>query len=1058
MSTAGDEVRCDNCQEVLPGKARFCLECGAPVTAKAETEARKTVTLLFCDVSGSTALGEELDPEAYRGIMSRYFEVARTAVERHGGTVEKFVGDAVLAVFGVPELREDDALRAVRAAAELSEALRDLSEELTRTVGASLEVRTGVNTGAVVTGAARAGGSFATGDAVNTAARLEQAAAPGEVLIGASTWSLVRDAVEVEAVPPLTVKGKADPLPAYRLLRMLDVDQGRTRRLHAELVGRDREIRALDDAFAGTVEGRRSHLVTVLGSAGVGKTRLVAQFLDGLGADTTVLNGRCVSYGQGITFFPVVQLLREAAALTGAETQEETTQALLAVMSGHPDAKPVADWLLPLLGRGGEPGSAEETFWAVRSMLEHLAGLRPLVVTLDDLHWAEPTLLDMVERLREELRDLPLLLVCKSRPELLEERPGWGGGALNSTTFLLEPLTGRHTAALLAGLLGSGVPDEVVAAVDGWAGGNPLFVEEVATHLIEERVLLRTPAGWEVSWDLADVSVPPTVTALLTARLDRLPRSERSLLERTSVIGLEFGADEALALSEGAADVTELLGSLGRRDLLRRCRAKGSDTWAFRHILVREAAYESLPKAVRAELHEQFADRLDAGGANAGGETHAFVGHHLEQAVHYRRSLSTWADGEVELAARAARALARAAGHARDIDDLTAADTLLQRAIAIAPAENAGQRELLWRLAQVQNDQGRMADALQTLDQVSALLDDTAGELERAALLAQLLTMRSNVAEVVDPAEIRTAAAAAAELARTDGDLSRLGQALECGYTAAMMQAQWGEVERLAREVLAVAPVHDRRTARLQLLGAQFWGERPYPEGLATVVEIRLQPGQSERDDVMNRSVEAAFRAGLGELVRARELHEEAEQQTAPTDPFVRFITAFTFLQVYIADGDHPRAQRLLRGGCEASRESGYFAILSTLAVWRCALLLEHGDPDDEAGAVLEEAARHTSAYDAMSVSLVATCRAVLASRAGDHERAQAEMTASLAAVDSTDQLVQRADARRWLSEVARRGDDVDGERRLLLEALDLYRRKGHVPLTSLTERKLAEL
>ena len=334
---AAEDTLCTVCGERLPVSARFCPACGSPLVAVAEVEIRKTVTLLFCDVAGSTALGEQLDPEALRGVMSRYFAVARGAVQRHGGTMEKFVGDAVLAVFGIPEVREDDALRAIRAAAELRDSLAALSAELMGSMGIELAVRTGVNTGSVVAGSAREGGSFATGDAVNTAARLEQAAAPGEVLIGALTWWLVRDAVEVEAVAPLVAKGKAEPLPAYRLVQVLDSERGRNRRPDATLVGRERESRALTEALARTRKDGRAQLVTVLGPAGMGKTRLVEHFLAGLGKDVRVLRGRCVSYGSGITFWPMVQVLRQAAGLIGEETREATEKALLALMDAAPD-------------------------------------------------------------------------------------------------------------------------------------------------------------------------------------------------------------------------------------------------------------------------------------------------------------------------------------------------------------------------------------------------------------------------------------------------------------------------------------------------------------------------------------------------------------------------------------------------------------------------------------------------------------------------------------------------------------------------------------------------
>ena len=436
-----DFLACAACGAELPSTVRFCFECGAPVPAAAERETRRTVTLLFTDVTGSTAMGEQLDPEAFRGVLGRYFAVARTAIECHGGTVEKFVGDAVLAVFGVPELHEDDALRAVRAADELNDAVTVLSEELLSELGVRLAIRTGVNTGSVVTGSARAGGSFATGDAVNTAARLEQAAGDGEVLLGASTYALVRDAVEVESVAEVRAKGKAEPVPAFRLRRVLDALHGRRRRADVPLVGRTQENRALDDVLERTVTSGHSHLMTVLGPPGIGKSRLVSEFLLRVGDRAAVAQGRCVSYGQGITYWPLVQALRDALSLSGTESEEVTRQALEQALGAVQDRDRVVDGLLPLLSRTGVPGTDDQTVWSVRRLLEELATRRPLVLCVDDLHWAEPNLLDLLERVREEVSDLPLLLLCQARPELLEQRPDWGSGAMNAVIFGLEPLS-----------------------------------------------------------------------------------------------------------------------------------------------------------------------------------------------------------------------------------------------------------------------------------------------------------------------------------------------------------------------------------------------------------------------------------------------------------------------------------------------------------------------------------------------------------------------------------------------------------------------------------------
>ncbi|MGH3110195.1 MAG: AAA family ATPase, partial [Gaiellaceae bacterium] len=376
---------CTACGRESAGGFAFCPYCGAQLSTPAPArELRKTVTVLFCDVAGSTSLGESVDPEALRALLHRYFERIKTIVERHGGTVEKFVGDAVMAVFGVPVVHEDDALRAVRAANEILEALPELG----------VQARIGVNTGEVVTGTEE---RLATGDAVNVAARLEKAAAPGTVLLGAETERLVRGAVDVARVPPLELKGKSDPVPAYELLAVGDAAP---RRLYRPLVGRERELRSLREAFVRAVHDRSCQLFTVLGTAGVGKSRLAAEFLDGI--DAQVLRGRCLSYGEGITYGPVIELVKQM----GTPGEEDA--------AGAP--------LRSLLGESDAATSADEIAWAFRKLLEQQARERPVVCVFDDLHWGEEKLLDLVEHVAELAREAPVLLLCMARPELLDRR------------------------------------------------------------------------------------------------------------------------------------------------------------------------------------------------------------------------------------------------------------------------------------------------------------------------------------------------------------------------------------------------------------------------------------------------------------------------------------------------------------------------------------------------------------------------------------------------------------------------------------------------------------
>ncbi len=480
---------CAKCGRESEGDFAFCPHCGAELTKTARSrEQRKTVTVLFCDVTGSTALAESTDPEALRAVLACYFERMKAIVESHGGTVEKFIGDAVMAVFGVPTVHEDDALRAVRAAVEMRDALPELG----------VEARIGVNTGEVVTGTQE---RLATGDAVNVAARLEQAAQPGEILLGEETLALVRYVVEAGPAELLELKGKTAPVAAFRLF---GVTGEAARRHEAPLVGRRRELDRLRDAFEQGVVDRSCQLFTILGTAGVGKSRLAFEFLERV--EGRVVRGRCLSYGEGITYWPVVEVLKQ-----------------LDVLPSDPAA---AASLRALLRESEEGTSAEEIAWGFRKLLEEQAHEKALVCVFDDIHWGEETFLDLIEHVADLSRDAPLLLLCLARPELLDRRPGWGGGKLNATTLLLEPLSAEEMNLLVDEL--GGVDEELRAKILTTADGNPLFLEEMIA-------LVRASRN-------GDIAVPPTIQALLAARLDQLDPSERHVLERGAIEGRVFGA------------------------------------------------------------------------------------------------------------------------------------------------------------------------------------------------------------------------------------------------------------------------------------------------------------------------------------------------------------------------------------------------------------------------------------------------------------------------------------------------------------------------------------
>ena len=574
---------------------------------------RKVVTVLFCDVVGSTALGESVDPEALQGLLARYFERMKGIVESHGGSVEKFIGDAVMAVFGVPVLHEDDALRACRAAVEMRDALPELG----------VEGRIGVNTGEVLTGTEE---RLATGDAVNVAARLEQAAEAGEVLLGAQTLRLVAAAVEVGEERLLELKGKSEPVAAHPLLAVQEAPE----RSHASrFIGRERELAKLVDAWERALAGPGCQLVTVVGDAGVGKSRLVAEALDSF--DARVVRGRCLPYGEGITYWPVIEVVKQLAALPSDPA------AAVAVRS--------------LLGESDQGTSADQIAWAFRKLLVEQA---PLVVVFDDIQWGEETFLDLVEAAALLTGDAPILLLCMARPELLERHPAWPG------TLRLEPLSDDEADQLIR----EEVTGELHERIAHAAGGNPLFISEMLAMAREQE----------------DVEVPPTLKALLAARLDRLDESERRVLERGSIEGELFHRGGVQALAPEETQVTARLTALVRRELVRPDRAQlsGDDGFRFRHLLIRDAAYDSLPKSVRAELHERFADWLVSHTELV--ELDEIVGYHLEQAVGYRRELGKPVE---ELAERAAERLAASGRRALWREDRRAARVLFERALEL---------------------------------------------------------------------------------------------------------------------------------------------------------------------------------------------------------------------------------------------------------------------------------------------------------------------------------------------------------------------------------------
>ncbi|MFZ0179381.1 MAG: adenylate/guanylate cyclase domain-containing protein [Candidatus Dormiibacterota bacterium] len=930
---------CANCGRENPADAGFCNGCGSPLTtAHAPRAQRKTVTVLFCDVTGSTAMGERLDPESLRQVMRRYFDAARKVIEQHGGTVEKFIGDAVMAVFGVPVLHEDDALRAVRAAVGLRDALADLNSELARDYGTTVTVRTGVNTGPVVTGTEE---RLATGDAVNVAARLEQAAAPGEIVIGPETWRLVRDAVTVEPLAPLELKGKSEPVPAYRLLHIGVDALGTSPRVETPMVGRGTPLRMLRDAFANVIDGRSCSLFTVLGAAGVGKSRLTAEFLRSV--DATVLRGRCLSYGEGITYWPVITIVRQLLAASDGSAAAELME-----RDGNVSAA-----IRTLLGEQIAAISSTEIAWAVRKLLECAADSNPLVVVFDDVHWGEPTLFDLIEHIGDLSRGTPILVLCLGRPELLDRRPGWGGGKLNATTVLLEPLNADETEALIDELLpaaGSFDP-QLRVRIRTTAAGNPLFLEEIVAMVRES--------------SSHDVIVPPTIKALLAARFDQLRPEERGVLERGSVEGQSFHRGAVEVMGPDARDVGGQLMTLVRKDLLRPDRPvfAGEDAFAFRHLLIRDAAYDSLPKANRAELHASFAGWLQQRGRDLE-ELDEIAGYHLEQAFRYRTELGP-ADEQARALGRAAAIHLEAAGRrALDRGDTTAAVNLLERAEVLRPVHTidvALEESLIQGLAM----SGRLNEAVarsETAADALAASGDRIGQLQIQLIGAIWRTNLDPTGNDSALGELVAEARPEIERSGDDGSLAMLE--LAAGFVDHYCCRFEVSLESLTRSITYATNAGKLWLAR----NAQGVAAAAVANGPTPAAEALLWLETTDAASPIYQPLHGVWRADIlascGQYEDARSLFDATVEQVRERGLMtLAAISMQTGWRIETLAGDFAAAERVALAGIEQLVQLGERAWLSTqecqlgetmYALGRFAeaerwatLGLEHGGTDD---------------------------------------------------------------------------------------------------------------
>jgi class 3 adenylate cyclase len=679
---------CAACGTSLPEVARFCPACGVAVESDVpSTEERKLATVLFADLVGSTALAGEEDPERVRVVQERFFDAMADEIHRTGGIVEKFAGDAVMAAFGTPAALEDHAERALHAGLAMQRRLRELFEN-------GLELRIGVNTGDVVVGQPREGSSFVTGDAVNVCARLEQAAAPGEVLAGERTVAAAGGAFEFGNPRVVEAKGKPEGIPCRPVLRALSLMRPRgVGGLRRVFVGRESELELLRATHRRAVSEREPHLVTIVGAPGVGKTRLVRELWELLVEEhPTPLRrtGRCLPYGDGITYWPLGEILREHLGILESDSPEEVKQRLagreiLALALGLD----VAGHVHPLEAR-------ERLHEAAVAFVEELAAERPLVALIEDVHWAEDDLLDLLERVERDAR-APIVVLATARPELFDRRRTWGSGRRNATTIWLEPLAAELSARMLDELLGLELPTSLRDLLVERAEGNPFFVEELLEALVDARVLERSSGAWEVRDVPGGFSIPDTVHAVLAARMDRLSPTEKAALQAASVVGRVFWAGPVIHLVGGLEPDFDLL---EERDFIRRrggSSLAGETEYAMKHALTREVAYSSIPKARRGRLHAAFADWMIEND-RAKDEHASLLAYHYAESVRPENADLVWADDPGELGRLRGQAVLwlRGAGRmAAGRYEMEEAIELLTRAAELTADEH--ERALIWR-------------------------------------------------------------------------------------------------------------------------------------------------------------------------------------------------------------------------------------------------------------------------------------------------------------------------------------------------------------------------
>jgi DNA-binding SARP family transcriptional activator/tetratricopeptide (TPR) repeat protein len=990
---------------------------------------RKTVTVVRVLLSVTSAEGQSLDPEVLERVLTRALREIAAAIRAHEGTIDALAGDSVTGVFGLPVVHEDDPARATRAAEEAVDRLGGLALELEGDSSVRLEARIGVSTGAVLTGTA---GSpvRATGEPLTLAARLAQEAGPGEVRVDEAT-------------------GRATAA------------RRDGSRFMSPMVGRQRERRRLRDVFEQAASDRSCQLFTILGSAGVGKSRLVQEFLADLDERALVARGRCLPYGEGITFWPVLEAIRELVDLDHADTAEQAPSRLAALLEGLDDAELVTQRVAAVAGLAEGAAGIEEGFDAVRAFFEGLAARQPLVVVFDDIHWGEETFLDLVEHIADWSRGAPILLLCMARPELLDVRPSWGGGKLNSTSALLEPLSDDECTELVANLIGEDeLAEEVEARIAGAAEGNPLFVEEMLSMLIDEGLLVRRTGRWVAVGDLGTFAVPPTIQALLAARLDQLSVDERAVVEPAAVEGMVFSEGSAAQLAS-SANVSAALSALVRKELIRPERPvlAGERAFRFRHLLIRDAAYDSIPKESRAVMHERHAEWLEEKTGGRSIEFDEIVGYHLEQAVRYRMELGLANDETRPLGRQAAERLGTAGRRAFVRSDAPAGTKLISRAVALLSPEDPLRVELVPNVRTIQG-LSDLTWAERVLTEAVEVAATTGDRTLAAHALVQRGFLHLFTDSDVTPQELYDLSQRTIDVFEELEDY--LGQARAWRLVA---QAHY-----LDRRIAACAEASERALAFARLSGDKF-EETEVVEWLVIALLLGPTPAVdaiARCETLLEESTEspplqASILAGLAHLVAMQGSLEEAikhmEQSKRIMDESGEWIWIVNFWwgYVFVWQNDPETAERELRPGYEALKKIGERSHFSSIAHELSHVVYALGRYD-EAEALTRECEEATRPNDVHSQILWRAIRGKVFARRGEFEEAERLVREAIELAETSDLVPAHADALADLAEVLELAGRPDDAAEAVGSAIALYERKGNLLASGACRKRLAGL